>query len=903
MSEEFDFGLRLAEHERRFLRPARVDLGELATAIGYRGTNPGAVVWARAIQAGMIEPSWADDPTRRFRAARGQPALPVPATAQAALLLASDPSGLLAAERHAKVLVSRFEAWGCPSATKVVWRLAGNPVGPRGARPRTFGALAPALARLRAVLGGTQRIYEPAHPHRRFQVVVDALHGVRRWQLIANSEIHAHEQSLLGGPLPAALRGRAFGELPNPLEPWLALALTGYSLWGVRVEGQASPTIELAAPFPAPRGAPPAKARDRGRVVWSRRLTALRLACARGDLSTLRRGLPLLPGDDEPEQPRLIHFASYGGPEVLALLAEHAAGQLDLEARDPLDRTALMLAAGLPSQGPAGAAAAEISVPISELIGAKACEWLLAAGAQREAIDHRGWTALHWAADACRLRCAASLIQAGAKLDVQDHRGRTPLMLALSRAPMVELVDLLLSAGADADARDHHGWSALHYLAASTAGRRHQALARRLVEAGARPSRDRAGRSPAQLCVWQGVEHADGGPLDAQIAVASGPGAPSLAIEATLVERLLDQLAPDPPDPTQPVTRGPSHTDDWMVWADWLQSCGDPRGQLVALSLARARLGQRKQQHMAREYARVEQAAAAVTRMGVECADPLAPVRASPIKLTWTHGFVTAARLSTTGWRWPDECHHLARTVTEAALALLGHEPLLAELHLNLANLGTQPVVGLQTLDAPARLRRLVLEGLPPQLPELGLLRDSFPALRSLWLVGSSKIHSGSLRWPGLTHLRLRHGSTSEWAQGCVGLALSLPDLTHLDLALPSGSRTNTAEIDGAARTLSEIPRLSHLRVGPMTADFTAAILVCALIQRLRTLEFVGVRGSALETLLHHAEHLRQLERVRVSITPAVAQQRGAVLVQLRQALPKLELHAAAGTPGPFAKW
>ncbi|KIG14956.1 Ankyrin repeat protein [Enhygromyxa salina] len=902
MSEDLDFRLRLAELERAFLRPARGDLGELAKAIDYRGADPGAAVWARAIQAGKIPTSWANDPTRRFRAARGQPPQPAPRTAQAALLFASDPSGLLAAEAHAKQLVARFEAWGCPPATKVVWRLAGNPVGPTGARPRSFGALAPALARLRVLLGGAQRIYEPPHPYRRFQVVVDALHGSRRWQLIANSEIRSHEQSLLGGPLPPALQGRAFGELPNPLEPWLALALTGYALWGIRVQGQPEPTIELAAPFLPPRGAPSANTKIPGRVVWSRDLTALRLACARGDLATLRRRLPLLPGDDEPEQPRLIHFASYGGPEALELLAEHADGRPDLEARDRLDRTALMLAAGLPTQGPAGAEAAEISVPISELVGAQACAWLLGAGAKRESTDRQGWTALHWAAHAGRLRCAATLLQAGANPNAQDHRGRTPLMLALSQRPVAQLIDLLLSAGADPDARDHHGWSALHYLAASTAGNRQQALARRLVEAGARPSKDRAGRSPAQLCRSLGVQHMDNGPFDPRAAVAAGPGAPALASEATLVERLLDQLVPDPPDPTQATRRAQGRTDDWMVWADWLQSRGDPRGQLVATSLARARLGQRKQQRMAHEFAQLEQAAASITRAGIECADPLAPLRTSPIGLTWTHGFVTAARLTSAGWE-VRERSHLEQTVTEAARMLLRHEPLLAELRLHLDGLGTQPVAGLEALDPPSPLRRLVLEGLPPDLPKIDYLRRSFPALRSLWLVGLDKIRSGTLRWPGLRHLRLRHGSTSEWAQGCVDLELWLPDLTHLDFALPAGSRTSAAEIEGATRTLSAIRHVSHLRIGPVTADFAAAILVCAVIPRLRTLELAGVRGSALEVLMRHTEQVGHLQRIRVAVTPTVAQQRAQLIARLRQALPKLELDATPGTREPFTPW
>src|SRR5690606_8683520 len=109
----------------------------------------------------------------------------------------------------------------------------------------------------------------------------------------------------------------------------------------------------------------------RPRAVWSSRSSALRLACARGDPGALRHHLPLLAGDDEARQPKLIHFAVYGGPEVLAVLAE--LGRCELEARDAEGRTALMLAAALPRQGPAGASADEIDVPMSDMVGAAAC--------------------------------------------------------------------------------------------------------------------------------------------------------------------------------------------------------------------------------------------------------------------------------------------------------------------------------------------------------------------------------------------------------------------------------------------------------------------------------------------------------------------------------------------------
>src|SRR5690606_3917904 len=122
---------------------------------------------------------------------------------------------------------------------------------------------------------------------------------------------------------PAELIGRSFAELADPLGPWLALAELGYSLWAI-TDSPAGAVLELAAPFPPPRrlalhgrATRPGR-RDRvehevPRAIWSASSSALRLACARADAGAVRAQLPLLAADDEPCQPRLIHFAVYGG--------------------------------------------------------------------------------------------------------------------------------------------------------------------------------------------------------------------------------------------------------------------------------------------------------------------------------------------------------------------------------------------------------------------------------------------------------------------------------------------------------------------------------------------------------------------------------------------------------------
>jgi hypothetical protein len=648
-------------------------------------------------------------------------------------------------------------------------------------------------------------------------------------------------------------------------------------------------------------------------AVHPRRLSACRLACVRGDIGFLRDVLPHLDAEDAVlGQPRLIHFAIYGGPAVLELLADH--GRLELEARDGAGRTPLMLAAALPKHGPAGASSEELEVPLSEIVAAHSCRWLLTAGAEVEARDPQGFTALHWAAHAGRPMCVAALIEAGANVDVLDHRGRTPLMLALlerGEAAGEKSIDLLLRAGADADIRDDHGWTCLHHLAAGGSSNQ-RVLAQQLFARGARPSRDRAGRSPADLSKcwqashrdgWQVRRTLEGDPLDVRTPVAAGPGPYRLPTEPTLANRLLDQLVPAQLDPS-PGNPAPRRTraelDEWRVWADWLQSRGDVRGELVSTSLACVGLGARKRRRMLEMLAHVGLRTYSASHAGLHCADALAPARATPLELRWRHGFLTAATI-----RAP--LPQLDPTqVPEIATALLESEPLLAELRIHLVDDALWPelISTLARMQPCPRLRRLVLQGLPMTLPNFDELPRTLPAVRSLGLIGRWKINSARVCWPGLTHLRLRHGGISQWTPGQFDLTLELPDLTHLDLALPIGrGGYEQQEIHRARTILDALERVEHLRLAPLDSHFARLLLASPRIGRLRTLELVNVHEPALEVVLASAEVLRELERVRVQLRSRV-EPPSAGLERLRQALPNLELGLAnPGRRRPFAVW
>ncbi|VVC42744.1 Ankyrin repeat-containing domain,Ankyrin repeat [Cinara cedri] len=120
---------------------------------------------------------------------------------------------------------------------------------------------------------------------------------------------------------------------------------------------------------------------------------------------------------------------------------------------------------------------------------------LLAAGADANAADDQGKTALYWAAQDGHKEVVKDLLAAGADANAADNQGKTALYWAAYKG-YKEVVKDLLAAGADANAADNQGVTALHKAAQDG----HKEVVKYLLAEGANPLlENRYGQSPTDL--------------------------------------------------------------------------------------------------------------------------------------------------------------------------------------------------------------------------------------------------------------------------------------------------------------------------------------------------------------------------------------------------------------------
>lgn len=126
---------------------------------------------------------------------------------------------------------------------------------------------------------------------------------------------------------------------------------------------------------------------------------------------------------------------------------------------------------------------------------------LLEHGAQLNAQDAGGWSALDVAAEHNRLAPLQLLLRSGADANGQPSPSSCPPLVLAAHAGAREAVAMLLSAGALIDARDAFGATALHAACVGS----HPKTVKFLMQAGAQTSvYDEAGRTPAHYAARSG---------------------------------------------------------------------------------------------------------------------------------------------------------------------------------------------------------------------------------------------------------------------------------------------------------------------------------------------------------------------------------------------------------------
>ena len=128
-------------------------------------------------------------------------------------------------------------------------------------------------------------------------------------------------------------------------------------------------------------------------------------------------------------------------------------------------------------------------------------EKLLSQGADANVIDrHFDSTALEQAVSHANLKMVKALLEAGADINAEDRAGRTALMM-LDEDATADLVRALLDAGAEVKVRDDDGNSALAHAAAGSTAE----VVRQLLDAGAKINmRNEAGRTALMLAAEAG---------------------------------------------------------------------------------------------------------------------------------------------------------------------------------------------------------------------------------------------------------------------------------------------------------------------------------------------------------------------------------------------------------------
>lgn len=298
----------------------------------------------------------------------------------------------------------------------------------------------------------------------------------------------------------------------------------------------------------------------------------------------------------------------------------------------------------------------------------------------------------------------------------------------------------------------------------------------------------------------------------------------------------------------------------YSVYGDWLQRRGDPRGELIALSLA-------AEAQRAADPRRKPPAGAALGKLlkkhAAALLGPLARHVAEPVDLTapplvWRHGFIARAELAAA----PD------RPIAPIVADLLRHPSGRFLRELVAKSDGEGPaILELLAAAAPRSLRELDLQGLVDlgDLGDLGDLRERLARLHRLGLT-ARRFELGELHLPALRRARFAAAELSGSAVAAIARA-PFPVLERLELRF-GGSGADLATFEDLRPLLrrSDMPALTHLKLrrAPYAGSIVRELVAAPLARQLVVLDLShgSFNPADIDVLVRHKEHFAQLREL-----------------------------------------
>ncbi len=355
-------------------------------------------------------------------------------------------------------------------------------------------------------------------------------------------------------------------------------------------------------------------------------------------------------------------------------------------------------------------------------------------------------------------------------------------------------------------------------------------------------------------------------------------------------KEVTEAIAPEPsnPDLERQIIEEPTDPGRCMVYADWLQGQGHPRGELGVLQNARAARPDDARLAKAEQKLLEQHPELAPTRLMEVARKPRKTGPAEDVPaVTWENGFIAAARLARSSDRAPF-------TVRELVAELLAHPAARFLRELRIGGLGPDLHDYAEVIDeivrgCPSTLRVLSLVDLPPGSAELVFadLADLTPLLAATPLLEELRLGGNhvKLRAIDLPKLRRLAVATSDPAVLLTLAKASLPALETLELSsgdapMPAAA---LAKVLGASWS---VRRLAITRTAN-TDELVPFLVKSALLPKLSSLDLSGGKlsdtgGGLLVLGKPKLEHLAGLDLSGNTLSPAAVKQLANVCASVR---------------------